>query len=158
MRLDKFLKVSRLIKRRTVANEACDAGRVLINGRTAKASAAVKAGDVIEIQFGTKAVKVEVLDGMDEKQAQGTAHRVMIQGRHSGTISGVSDVLSFDLNEIVLQTTQGMLMIRGQELHMNRLTLEKGEVDIEGKIDSFVYSEQKGENGKDTSFLGRLFR
>ena len=54
--------------------------------------------------------------------------------------------------------TQGMLMIRGQELHMNRLTLEKGEVDIEGKIDSFVYSEQKGENGKDTSFLGRLFR
>ena len=59
MRLDKFLKVSRLIKRRTVANEA---GRVLINGRTAKASAAVKAGDVIEIQFGTKAVKVEVLD------------------------------------------------------------------------------------------------
>ena len=95
-------------------------------------------------------------NGMDEKQAQGTAHRVMIQGRHSGTISGVSDVLSFDLNEIVLQTTQGMLMIR--ELHMNRLTLEKGEVDIEGKIDSFVYSEQKGENGKDTSFLGRLFR
>lgn len=57
MRLDKFLKVSRLIKRRTVANEACDAGRVLINGRTAKASAAVKAGDVIEIQFGTKASK-----------------------------------------------------------------------------------------------------
>ena len=97
-------------------------------------------------------------NGMDEKQAQGTAHRVMIQGRHSATISGVSDVLSFDLNEIVLQTTQGMLMIRGQELHMNRLTLEKGEVDIEGKIDSFVYSEQKGENGKDTSFLGRLFR
>ena len=97
-------------------------------------------------------------NGMDEKQAQGTAHRVMIQGRHSGTISGVSDVLSFDLNEIVLQTTQGMLMIRGQELHMNRLTLVKGEVDIEGKIDSFVYSEQKGENGKDTSFLGRLFR
>ena len=46
-------------------------------------------------------------NGMDEKQAQGTAHRVMIQGRHSGTISGVSDVLSFDLNEIVLQTTQG---------------------------------------------------
>ena len=62
MRLDKYLKVSRLIKRRTVANEACDAGRVLINGRTAKASANVKAGDVIEIQFGTRTVKVEVLD------------------------------------------------------------------------------------------------
>lgn len=62
MRLDKFLKVSRLIKRRTVANEACDAGRVMINDRPAKASANVKEGDIIEIQFGTKAVKVEVLD------------------------------------------------------------------------------------------------
>ena len=61
MRLDKFLKVSRLIKRRTVANEACDAGRVLVNGRPAKASLSVKAGDAIEIQFGAKAVKVEVL-------------------------------------------------------------------------------------------------
>ena len=62
MRLDKFLKVSRLIKRRTVANEACDAGRVLINDRPAKASAQVKAGDILEIQFGSKAVKVEAQD------------------------------------------------------------------------------------------------
>ena len=62
MRLDKFLKVSRLIKRRTVANEACDAGRVMVNNKTAKASLNVKEGDVIEIQFGTRAVKVEVLD------------------------------------------------------------------------------------------------
>ena len=56
------MKVSRLIKRRTVANEACDAGRVLVNDKTAKASLNVKEGDVIEIQFGTRAVKVEVLD------------------------------------------------------------------------------------------------
>ena len=62
MRLDKFLKVSRLIKRRTVANEACDAGRVLVNDKVAKASVNVKAGDIIEIQFGSKSVKVEVLD------------------------------------------------------------------------------------------------
>lgn len=62
MRLDKFLKVSRLIKRRTVANEACDAGRVMINDRPAKASVQVKAGDILEIQFGTKAVKVEILN------------------------------------------------------------------------------------------------
>lgn len=62
MRLDKFLKVSRLIKRRTVANEACDAGRVLVNDRLAKASAQVKAGDVLEIQFGSKSVRVEVLN------------------------------------------------------------------------------------------------
>ena len=62
MRLDKFLKVSRLIKRRTVANEACDAGRVTVNGAVAKASVKVKPGDIIEIQFGTRNVKVEVLD------------------------------------------------------------------------------------------------
>ena len=61
MRLDKYLKVSRLIKRRTVANEACDAGRVLLNDRPAKASAEVKAGDIITIAFGNKDVKVEVL-------------------------------------------------------------------------------------------------
>ncbi|MEI3413049.1 MAG: RNA-binding S4 domain-containing protein [Blautia sp.] len=62
MRLDKFLKVSRLIKRRTVANEACDAGRVLVNDKAAKASVQVKTGDTIEIQFGSRNVKVEVLD------------------------------------------------------------------------------------------------
>lgn len=62
MRLDKYLKVSRLIKRRTVANEACDAGRVMINGKTAKAGTDVKVGDIIEIGFGTRNVKVEVLD------------------------------------------------------------------------------------------------
>ena len=62
MRLDKYLKVSRLIKRRTVANEACDAGRVMINGKIAKAGTDVKVGDVIEIGFGTRNVKVEVLD------------------------------------------------------------------------------------------------
>ena len=65
MRLDKFLKVSRLIKRRTVAKEACDAGRVLVNDKPAKASVKVKPGDIIEIQFGTRTVKVEVLDIKD---------------------------------------------------------------------------------------------
>ena len=62
MRLDKYLKVSRLIKRRTVANEACDAGRVLVNDNPAKASVQIKTGDVIEIQFGSKNVRVEVLE------------------------------------------------------------------------------------------------
>ena len=65
MRLDKFLKVSRLIKRRTVANEACDAGRVMVNGKPAKASTNVKVGAVIEIMFGQKTVKVRVLDIQD---------------------------------------------------------------------------------------------
>lgn len=62
MRLDKYLKVSRLIKRRTVANEACDAGRVFINDKPAKASTNVKVGDIIAVSFGNKEVKVEVLD------------------------------------------------------------------------------------------------
>lgn len=61
MRLDKYLKVSRLIKRRTVANESCDNDRVMVNGKPARASYPVKVGDVIEISFGTKPVRVEVL-------------------------------------------------------------------------------------------------
>jgi len=65
MRLDKYLKVSRLIKRRTVANDACDSGRVTINDKVAKASAEVKVGDVINISFGNRDVKVEVLDVQD---------------------------------------------------------------------------------------------
>ena len=70
MRLDKFLKVSRLIKRRTVANEACDAGRVAVNGKTAKASQDIKEGDTIEIGFGTKNVKVEVLSIQDTSKKE----------------------------------------------------------------------------------------
>jgi len=62
MRLDKYLKVSRIIKRRTVANEACDQGRVSINGRPAKASVDVKVGDIIEIRFGEKVFKAEILN------------------------------------------------------------------------------------------------
>ena len=65
MRLDKYLKVSRLINRRTVANDACDAGRVMVNDKVVKASYDVKVGDVIEIQFGNKSVKVEVTQVMD---------------------------------------------------------------------------------------------
>ena len=61
MRLDKYLKVSRIIKRRTVANEACDAGRVLVNGKVARASYDVKVGDILTIQFGTRELKAEIL-------------------------------------------------------------------------------------------------
>ena len=70
MRLDKFLKVSRLIKRRTVANEACDAGRVTVNGKPANASVRLKEGDIIEIQFGTKSVKDEVLQLQDTSKKE----------------------------------------------------------------------------------------
>lgn len=73
MRLDKYLKVSRLIKRRTVANEACDAGRVTINGKVAKASQDVKKGDVIEIRFGEKLVKVEVTEIIETTKKENAA-------------------------------------------------------------------------------------
>ena len=67
MRLDKYLKVSRLIKRRTVANEVADAGRILINGKIAKASQAVKAGDIIEVTFGNRPIKVKVLSDVEPR-------------------------------------------------------------------------------------------
>ena len=96
---------------------------------------------------------------MEEKQVQiQGAHKVTIAGRGEGTISGVSDVLSFDVGEIVLQTTEGLLMIKGEELHVSRLTLEKGEVDIDGKIDSLTYTSQGKKSGKNESFFGRMFK
>ncbi|MBR2754644.1 MAG: RNA-binding S4 domain-containing protein [Lachnospiraceae bacterium] len=70
MRIDKFLKVSRLIKRRTVANEACDAGRISVNGKVVKASYDVKIGDVIEITFGTKTVKAKVISVADSTKKE----------------------------------------------------------------------------------------
>ena len=73
MRLDKYLKVSRLIKRRTIANEACDAGRVSVNGKTAKASTEVKTGDVVEIVFGEKTVKVEITAIIKKKKKENAA-------------------------------------------------------------------------------------
>ncbi len=79
MRLDKYLKVSRLIKRRTVANEACDAGRVSVNSKIARASYDVKIGDEIEISFGTRKVKIKVLDVSEvvRKEETSTLYRII---------------------------------------------------------------------------------
>ena len=74
MRVDKFLKVSRIIKRRTIANEACDAGRVMINGKVVKAGAEVKIGDIIEIQFGNNTTKIEVLDLKESTKKEDAAN------------------------------------------------------------------------------------
>ena len=94
---------------------------------------------------------------MEEKQARG-AHKLVVNNRKTSLVTGVLDVLSFDLNEILLETEQGMLMIKGDELHVNRLTLDKGEVDIDGRIDSFTYSDQNLAGHKNESLLNRLFR
>lgn len=86
------------------------------------------------------------------------AHKMVLANRRTCNLTGVNDVLSFDVNEIILETDQGMLMIKGSDLHVNRLTLDKGEVDIEGKVDSFTYSEQANMGAKGESLLTRLFK
>lgn len=94
---------------------------------------------------------------MEERMAGGS-HKIVISNRKNGVLNGVIDVLSFDVGEILLETEMGMLMIKGNDLHVNRLTLEKGEIDIEGKIDSFVYSDVKKPVKQAGSLLGRLFQ
>lgn len=94
----------------------------------------------------------------DLNSAKVKMHKLSLTNRRLCAVSGVSDVLSFDIHEILLETDQGMLMIKGDDLHVNRLTLEKGEVDIEGKIDSFTYSENALSKGKNESLLSRLFK
>ena len=95
---------------------------------------------------------------MEDLNTTGRMHKIIMTNRRTCTVNGVNDVLSFDLREIVLETEQGMLMIRGNELHVNRLTLDKGEVDIDGRIDSFVYSDTATSGEKQESLLTRLFR
>lgn len=87
------------------------------------------------------------------------AHKVLLSNRKTGNFSGVIDMLSFDVGEILLETEQGMLLIKGADLHVNRLTLEKGEIDISGRIDSLSYSDGNA-YGKpaNESFFGRLFK
>ena len=85
------------------------------------------------------------------------AHKLILNNRRCGNLTGVSDVLSFDENEIILETDQGMLM-KGKELHVSRLMLDKGEVDIDGRIDSVTYSEQGSRTERTESLLGRLFK
>ena len=79
---------------------------------------------------------------MEERQlVKPQNHRLVINNRKTGTVTGVLDVLSFDLNEILLETEQGMLMVKGTDMHVNRLNLEKGEVDLAGNIDNISYSD-----------------
>jgi len=95
---------------------------------------------------------------MDERQQNLKGHKLYINARKTVAITGVNDVLSFDAGEVLLQTEQGMLKIRGSELHVNRLTLEKGEVDIDGKIDSLTYSDAANYGKSGESLFGRLFK
>ena len=95
---------------------------------------------------------------MEDLNGVARTHKIALTNRRTCTIHGVNDVLSFDIHEILLETEQGMLMIKGDELHVNRLTLDKGEVDVDGKIDSFTYSDVVGSGHKQESIIARLFR
>lgn len=94
---------------------------------------------------------------MEERQGK-QVHKVYLNARRTAVLSGVRDVLSFDAKEVYLETEQGILLIRGDELHVNRLSLEKGEVDVDGRIDSFAYSDKEEPAKKAASFLGRMFQ
>lgn len=95
---------------------------------------------------------------MEDLNSSARMHKITMTNRKTCSINGVNDVLSFDIHEILLETEQGMLMIKGDEMHVNRLTLDKGEVDVDGRIDSFTYSDTVGSGHKNESLLNRLFR
>lgn len=85
-------------------------------------------------------------------------HKLVINNRKTSMVTGVLDVLSFDLNEILLETDQGMLIVKGTDMHVNRLSLEKGEVDLSGNIDSVAYSNVNSVGKAGENFFTKLFR
>ena len=92
---------------------------------------------------------------MEEKQITG-GHKIWISGRKSGTVTGISDVLSFDETEILMDTEMGMLSIKGKGLHISKLNLEKGEADLEGQVDSLTFWGSGHKKKKEGSLLQRL--
>jgi len=96
---------------------------------------------------------------MEEKNTVGIGpHKLLLQGRKLTELTGVKEVVSFDAKEVVLNTTMGALLIRGNDLFVKRLTVEKGEVELEGQVDSFVYTDKPGKAGDGDSLIKRLFR
>lgn len=95
---------------------------------------------------------------VDEHSQTRAAHKVSLLNRRVGNITGVSDVISFDISEVLLETELGMMQIKGADLHVSRLSLEKGEIDVEGRIDSIQYSEVSDFKKSGESLLNRLFR
>ena len=93
---------------------------------------------------------------MDEIRTR--THKVILENRSRGTITGIQEVVSFDENQIVLDTDMGLLTVKGKNLHVSRLTLEKGETDIDGSIDSLSYSSNEAYRKSGESLFSRLFR
>ena len=94
---------------------------------------------------------------MEERTVQKN-HKLVVNNRKTSFVTGVIDVLSFDLNEILLETEQGMMMVKGTDLHVNRLRLEKGEGELSGSIDSVAYSEVQSVVKQQDNLFSKLFR
>ena len=95
---------------------------------------------------------------MEDLSANSRMHKMSMTNRRLCVINGVKDVISFDVQEVNLETELGMLQIKGEDLHVSRLTLERGEIDIDGRIDSFIYMDEGGMGGKKESLWERMFR
>ncbi len=93
-----------------------------------------------------------------EENRMSKSHKIAVMNRNSASITGVLDVISFDITEVLLETEQGMLHMKGKDLHVNRLNLEKGEVDVEGTLDALSYSQVPVTLKKTEGFLGKLFK
>ena len=93
---------------------------------------------------------------MEEKP--GLSHKLELYNREKGVLTGVLDVISFDEHTIVLDTDMGLLTIKGKDLHVSRLSLEKGELDLEGNVDSLVYSVNESYRKSNQSFWAKLFK
>ena len=94
---------------------------------------------------------------MDERQLI-KAHKISLNNRLAGSMTGVREVISFDGGEIILDTEQGIMIIKGEDLHVTRLTLDKGEVEINGRIDGIMYTESDDKKRDKGSFLAKLFQ
>ena len=94
---------------------------------------------------------------MDERQLI-KAHKISLNNRLSGSMTGVREVISFDGGEVILDTEQGVMIVKGEDLHVTRLTLDKGEVEINGRIDGILYTENEDKKRERGSFLAKLFQ
>ena len=94
---------------------------------------------------------------MEEKIGSNRQHKLILQNRGKGNITGICDVVSFDENAVVLDTDMGLLTIKGKELHVSRLTVEKGELEVDGQVDSLAYSSNEAYRKAGQSILTRLF-
>ena len=86
------------------------------------------------------------------------SQKLTLDNRKKMALTGIKDVVAFDVNQVLLESVMGMVLIKGEDLKVTRLSIEKGEVDIDGKIDGITYSEVKSYHEKGKSFLKRMFR